>query len=304
MTVFTATPATSARYELGEGILWDDHTGLVHWVDIWKGDVLSGRVRDGLVVDITAIEFGQTVGAVALAGDSGLLVAAARGLAVVGADGTVSIGPDLLGGRTHARWNDGTVDPQGRFVVGSVAIGAETGTEVLVRVSPDGATETLRRGIRLSNGIAFAPDGATIYHVDTLAGTVSRHSYGPGSFQHAEPWVPVVAGFAAMPDGLTISADGSLWVAHWGGGCIRRHSPTGELLDVVQVAATQTTCASFVGPDLDILAITTAREGPDARTEGAGAVFLAQTTSTGLLPHRWGGSTTTPYWHRENGTDV
>ena len=70
------------------------------------------------------------------------------------------------------RFNDGSVDPQGRFVVGTLALGAETGAEVLLRVSADGTVETLRSGIRLSNGIAFSPDGGTIYHVDTVANTV------------------------------------------------------------------------------------------------------------------------------------
>ena len=159
------------------------------------------------------------------------------------------------------RLNDGSVDPQGRFVVGSMALGAETGDEVLLRISADGAVETLRTGIRLSNGIAFSPDGGTIYHVDTLASTVSRHSYGPGSFDMTSPGLVVLDDLPHSPDGLTVSADGTLWVAQWGGSSVRRHAPTGELLDIVTVDATQASCPAFVGPDLDLLAITTAQEG-------------------------------------------
>ena len=299
MTVFTACAATPAAFELAEGVLWDDRADVVRWVDIWRGHVLAGRLHGGRIVDITTIEIGQTAGAVALADDGGLLVAAARGLATISPDGTISYGPDLLGDRRDVRLNDGSVDPQGRFVVGSLALGDETGTEVLLRVSADGTVETLRTGIRLSNGIAFSPDGHTIYHVDTLANTVSSHSYGPGEFDVDEQWVVVPAELPAHPDGLTVSADGTLWVAQWGGSSIRHHALTGELLDVVDVHATQASCAAFVGPNLDTLAITTAQEGLADWTDASGAIFLADANATGLPAHRWRGSTTTPSWRHE-----
>jgi sugar lactone lactonase YvrE len=296
MRTTVAVPITDAAYELAEGVLWDDRVGLVRWVDIWKGRVMSGSLRDGRLADIRSIELGQTAGAVALAEDGGLLVAAARGLATVSAAGDVSFGPDLLGDRRDVRLNDGSVDPHGRFVVGSMALGAETGDEVLLRISADGAVETLRAGGRLSNGIAFSPDGGTIYHVDTLAGTVSRHSYGAGSFDDDAHWTVVLDDLPHSPDGLTVSADGSLWVAQWGGSSVRRHAPSAELLEIVTVDATQVSCPAFVGPELDLLAITSAQEGLASWSDHSGAIFLADVGATGLPVARWPGSTTTPYW--------
>lgn len=297
MTSITASAATPAEYQLAEGILWDDRAGLVRWVDIWKGRVLSGRLDEQLILDVASVEIGQTASAVALAEDGGLLVAAARGLATISVDGTISYGPDLLGDRQYVRLNDGSVDPQGRFIVGTLALGDETGDEVLLRVSPDGTVDTLRTGIRLSNGIAFSPDTRTIYHVDTLANTVSRHSYGPGVFDLDEPWLPVLTDLPHFPDGLTVSRDGSLWVAQWGGSSVRHHATSGELLDVIGVCATRASCPAFIGPDLDILAITTAQEGLEDWTDASGAVFLAPARATGLPTPRWRGSTTSPYWH-------
>ncbi|GAA1952939.1 SMP-30/gluconolactonase/LRE family protein [Microbacterium deminutum] len=299
MTSFTSTAATPAQYELAEGILWDDRADLVRWVDIWRGHVLSGRLDNARIAGIRTVEIGQTAGAVAVADDGGLLIAAARGLAVIAPDGSISYGPDILGDHVDVRLNDGAVDPQGRFVVGSMALGTETGEEDLLRVSPNGAVETLRTGIRLSNGIGFSPDGQTIYHVDTLANTVSSHLYGPGVFDVDEPWVVVLSDLPAYPDGLAVSADGTLWVAQWGGSSIRRHAPSGELLDVVHVDATQASCPAFVGPNLDILAITTAQEGLSDWTDASGAIFLAHPGAVGLPAHRWLGSTTTPYWDDE-----
>src|SRR6478735_2390566 len=100
----TGTAATSASYDLAEGILWDDRASLVRWVDIWKGGVLSGRLDGGRITDIDEVELGQTAGAVALTDDGGLLVAAARGLAVISPAGDISFGPELLGARGNVRF--------------------------------------------------------------------------------------------------------------------------------------------------------------------------------------------------------
>ncbi|MGN8553874.1 UNVERIFIED_CONTAM: SMP-30/gluconolactonase/LRE family protein [Microbacterium sp. SLM126] len=299
MTTFPSTPATPAIYELAEGVLFEDATDLVRWVDILRGDVLAGRLTGNRIEVVSSISLGQSVGAVALASDGGLLLAAARGLATVSPTGEISFGPDLLGERRDVRFNDGSVDPQGRFVVGTLALGEETGTEVLLRVSADGTVETLRDGVRLSNGIAFSPDGGTIYHVDSLANTVATHAYSDGAFDDAQPWEILLQDFPHSPDGLTVSVDGSLWIAQWGGGCVRRHSPTGELLDIVTVDASHVSCPAFVGPDLDILAITTAQEGLDTWSDQSGALFLADVGAVGLPASAWVGNTTTPSWHQQ-----
>lgn len=293
-----AVPATDAAYELAEGVIWDDRAELVRWVDINAGRVLRGSLRGERIVDIAATDLGQSAGAVALAEDGGLLVAAARGLAVISPDGAVSFGPDLLGERRDVRLNDGAVDPQGRFVVGTLALGAETGDEVLLRISPDGTVETLRTGIRLSNGVAFSPDGGTVYHIDTLANTISRHSYGDGAFDDDEQWMPILRDLPHFPDGLTVDAEGMLWVALWGGASVRRHAPTGELLEVVQVDAAQVSCPAFLGPGLRRLGITTAQEGLASWPDQAGALFTADVGVAGLPVPRWSGSTTTPYWQK------
>lgn len=297
---FAATAATPAEYNLAEGVLWDQRAALVRWVDIWQGRVLAGSLEHGLITGIHEIVLGKTAGAVALAEDGGLLIAAARGLATVSTSGDISFGPDLLGERANVRFNDGTVDPHGAFVVGTLSLIDRTDEEVLLRVWPNGQTETLRDGLGLSNGVAFSPDGTTIYHVDTLAGTVSQHSYSPEPFNVEEPWVPVLEDLPAYPDGLTVDAEGALWVAQWGGSSVRRHAPTGDLLAIVEVDAAQASCPGFIGPNLDILAVTTAKEGLDSLTDQAGAIFLADVGVSGLPPHRWAGSTTTPYWRKEN----
>lgn len=292
--------ATAPFYGLGEGVVWDDRARRLRWVDIDAGRILSGRLEGDTIVDIEAIVVSQTTGAVALADDGGLLIAAARGLATISTDGVFSIGPDLLDGRLDARLNDGCVDPQGRFVVGTLALGADTGAEKLHRVSTDGEVETIRSGIRLSNGIAFSPDGSTIYHVDSLTNSMSSHSYGPGGFDGNEPWVVVIDDLPDVPDGMTVSSDGTLWIAIYGGFGVNSYSPSGELLERVRIDAPQATCPAFVGPRLDMLAITSAQKGLGTRLDQSGAVFLSHVGSTGLPEHRWLGSTSRPYWKEQH----
>lgn len=302
MATYTAEAATDAVYELAESVLWDDRAQVLRWVDIWEGAVLSGVVRDGRIVDVTSVRLGQTAGAVAVAEDGGLLVAGARGLVTIAGSGAVSFGPDLLGERTGVRFNDGSVDPQGRFVVGTLShtgkSAVDLGVEQLLRVGADGTVEVLREGIRLSNGVAFSPRGDVIYHVDTFAHTVSRHSYGAGEFDAREPWVTILdeRSLPSSPDGLTTDSTGALWVAQWGGSSVRRHAPDGELLDVVSVDALQVSCPGFLGPSFDRLAVTTAQEGLTDITDQAGAIFLADVGAHGMPAHRWAGSTTTPHW--------
>jgi len=309
-----ATPATPALFDLAEGILWDDRARLVRWVDIREGRVLAGTLSGDEIAIVDDRSLGQTVGAVALAEDGGLLIAAAHGLATISPDGQVSLGPDLTPivaphGRSPWRLNDGIVDPQGRFLVGTLALdesptvidGESSGPgETLLRISPDGEVETLRTGMGMSNGLGFSPEGTTLYVIDTLSGTLSRHSYGEccadGDFDVNEPWVVIIDDFPCYPDGMTVDAQGDLWVALWGGSRVVRYSCDGRYIDHVDVNASQPTCAGFVGESLNRLAITSARKGLDTITDDAGSIFVSDVEATGRLEHRWMGSTTAPYW--------
>jgi sugar lactone lactonase YvrE len=304
--IYTAAPATEPTYDLAEGIIWDEREGLARWVDLREGRVLAGKVDGDRLVVTSVVEMGQSAAALAMAEDGGILVAGARGLATISPAGQISFGPDLLGQQRNMRLNDGTADMFGAFVVGSLTIGGYTGQESLLRIFPNGKVETLRTGVRLSNGIAFSPDGETIYHVDTAARTVSSHPYGFDPLSDHQPWVTVLNenDLPTLADGLTVDSEGMLWVALFGGSEVRRYTPLGELLDTVSVDATQVTCPGFVGPDLDRLAISTAREGLESSTSGDGAIFLADVGTTGMHAHRWAGSTTTPYWLLPEGETV
>lgn len=268
--------ATTERYSLAEGILWDDRADLAVWVDIHNGDLV--RDLDAPV----ALHLDDSVGAVALAEDGGYLVAGRTRLITVAPDGTVSHGPDLLDDHPTSRFNDGIVDPEGRFIIGTAPIGERTDDEVLLRISPDGRVETLRSEITLSNGLAFTSDG-TLLHVDTYAKTVSAYSNGI--------WVTVLDDFTGHPDGITVDSEDRIWVAQYGAGLVQRFSFEGEVLETVTISTPEATCVGFVPQGL---AITSGAES--ATDADAGAIFLAEVSTTGLPEHRWAGSTTRPFW--------
>ena len=309
------SPATAATFDLAEGVMWDDRAGLVRWVDIREGRVLAGTLSGDAIDIVDDRHLGQTVGAVALAQDGGLLVAAAHGLATISPDGQVSFGPDLVSvvtpnGRTPWRLNDGTVDPQGRFLVGTLDLDEtppvsegepSTPLEVLLRVSPNGQVDILRTGMGMVNGLGFSPDGSIVYVIDTLAGTLSRHSYGAGDFDVSEPWATLIDDFPSYADGMTVDAHGDLWVALWGGSRIARYTSDGRHVGDFAVNATQPTCVGFVGASLNRLAITSARKGLNPVTDDSGSLFVADVDAIGKPEYRWAGSTTSPYWHEPLG---
>lgn len=262
------------RYWLAEGIIWDDRVGEAVWVDVHNGDLY----RDLAAPKKTHLD--TTVGAVALAEDGGYLVAGHRGLIAIAADGSISTGPDLVG--AASRLNDGIVDPQGRFLVGSGALEGRSDDQQLLRVSPDGTVELLREGLSLSNGLAFTADG-TLFHVDTWVKKISALRDGE--------WQIVLDDFEGYPDGITIDADDCLWVAEYGAGRVQRFTLDGDLLETVTIDTVEATCPGFLPEGL---AITSGAES--AKDANAGAIWIATVDAKGRPENRWAGSTSAPYW--------
>jgi sugar lactone lactonase YvrE len=281
-----AVPAAPEVHALGEGPLWDGPRGRLLWVDILAGTVHEGRLDGDRVVTTRVRHVDRTVGAV-VAGRSGdLLVAGTESLFLVGADGAVTPGPAVLPPGSGRRLNDGACDPDGTFLVGSLAFDERPGGEVLVRVEPDGSVRTIDDGLGLSNGLAWSPDGSRFYSIDSIPGVVYERAY-PGGDRR-----PLIEP-GATPDGMCVDASGDLWIAFWGAGEVRRYSPDGRLTGVVDVGVPHVTSVAFAGPGLDRLVVTTATkdlsEADLARHPDSGRLFLADVGVTGLPATPWSG---------------
>jgi len=280
VTSLTSLPVPAA--ELGEGPCWDAADGTLYWVDVPPGRVhaldADGRLRSW--------EAGQPVGAVALRAAGGLVLAAADGFLTLDT-GTGEVARLVRVDHGPAvRMNDGACDRAGRFYAGSMAADESPGLGALYRLDPDHRLTRLITGIGISNGIGWSPDDRQMYYVDSLDHRLDVLDYDPATGEVGERrTVAGIGGGGVVPDGLTVDADGGIWVAVWGGGVVHRFTPDGALTATVEVPATYVTCPTFGGEDLATMYITTAA-GPG---DGAGRLFACRPGVTGQPTHPYRG---------------
>ncbi|MBA3852678.1 MAG: SMP-30/gluconolactonase/LRE family protein [Chloroflexi bacterium] len=289
-TTFDIAVAGSA--EVGEGPIWDDVTGELLWVDIPAG--LIHRWRPGTTA-VSTIVVGQPVGAIALRRSGGLVAAVRDGFALIDQkSGKVELRCPVEIDRVENRMNDGKCDGAGRFWAGTMALDSRPGVGSLYRLDPDLTVTTILTEVSISNGLGWAPDDRTMYFVDSPAQAIDAFDFdaerGLLSNRRRLAAIEVEAG---MPDGLTVDSAGFVWVALWGGGAIRRYSPTGDLVDTVRLPATQLTSCTFGGPERRDLYVTSASRGLSAgerrRQPHAGAVFRVRLHVPGHPVARFGG---------------
>ncbi|WP_255826974.1 SMP-30/gluconolactonase/LRE family protein [Amycolatopsis sp. GM8] len=262
----------------GEGPVWHAGWPGLRWVDMAAGDVLelrAGRVRRTHV--------GTVAAALRPRADGGVVLALERGFALADAALENVVPFPELWPDNGIRMNDGGCDPDGRFYCGSMAYSEAAGAGSLYRLDAGGAVSTVLTGVTISNGLAWSPDGGTAYYIDTPTHRVDAFGY---SAEHGltgrRPLIEIPAA-AGSPDGMTVDADGRLWIALWGGGAVRCYQPDGTLEEHVSLPVTQVTACTFGGPGLDELYITTSRQGIEAGTQPqAGALFRYRPGARGL----------------------
>ncbi len=269
--------------ELGEGPCWDAADSTLYWVDIPASQVHALHA-DG---QHRSWHIGQPVGAVALRASGGLVLAAGDGfLALDTSTGAIAPLAGVDHGRPGVRMNDGACDRAGRFYAGSMAADESPGAGALYRLDPDHNLTRLMTGIGVSNGIGWSPDNRQMYYVDSLDHRLDVLDYdaATGDVGDRRP-VAEIGGGDVVPDGLTVDADGGIWVAVWGGGSVHRYSQDGVLTTTIELPATFVTCPTFGGPNLETMYITTAA-GPG---DGAGALFSFRPGVTGQLTYPYRG---------------
>lgn len=191
------------------------------------------------------------------------------------------------------RLNDAKADCHGRIWAGSMN-NADTRRPdgQLTRLDPDGSFTVMEEGIRIANGPCISEDGRRMLHTDSALDTVFDYRVSPaGELMDKQVWKRF-GGQQGTPDGMTLDADGNVWIAFWGGACIRQFTPEGALLQRIDLPALQITCMAFGGDDLKSLVVTSARNGLSgkqlAQYPGSGAVFLLRPGASGVLPKAFG----------------
>ncbi|MGW1162938.1 SMP-30/gluconolactonase/LRE family protein [Streptomyces sp. NPDC002513] len=269
--------------ELGEGPTWDAAAGRLIWVDI-----LGSRVHtyDPATGRRTVMATGQHVGAAKPRAGGGLVVNLQDGVGLYGPGGGDFrwLHHEPVPGR---RGNDAAVAPDGSLWAGTMRYDEAPGGGTLTRITPDGTVLTVLDDVTVSNGTGWSPDGRSMYYIDSPTRRIDVLDVGEDGLPAGRrPLAQVGHGF---PDGLTVDADGCVWVALWDGGAVHRYTPSGELDRVLRLPVRRPTACAFGGTDLSDLYVTTARTGLEAPHPLSGSLLVVPGAGQGLPQPAFGG---------------
>jgi len=260
---YSITCVAHTRSRLGEGAVWDDRGACLWWVDIMSGLIHRFDPETG---NNATYDFGTPVGCLAVRETGGLVIAAKTGFWFFDPEtGTREAIHDPEADLPDNRFNDGTTDAQGRFWAGTMRDGGPPGgMGSFYRLDPDLSVTCWKRGVNITNGLAFSPDGTEMYYSDSYADvrTIWRSAYDTATGTPEDGTVffdtSVVAG---RPDGGTVDAEGCYWQAGVSGWQVYRLSPQGEVLLTIDMPVEKPTKPMFGGADLDVLYVTSIGDG-------------------------------------------
>lgn len=259
METVPTTVLCSERCHLGEGPTYDATTDTAWWFDIVERRLFEARLDSGRVTIHSLDVMGSALGRIdaqrqLLAADDGLYV---RGLA----DAQMSLYRPLEADNAATRSNDARVHPSGTFWIGTMGRKAEQGLGAIYALHR-GELTRLYQHVTIPNAICFSPDGAAGYFADTGKNVLYRVELDAATgLPRGEPAALVTRRSGGGIDGAVVDADGLIWNARWGGGCIDVYSPQGEHLRSLRVPARQSSCPAFIGRDFSRLLVTSAWQG-------------------------------------------
>jgi D-xylonolactonase len=271
---------------LGEGPVWSARRQALFWVDILGRKLHRYTPQGGLM---RTWSFDEEISALTeRTGADSLLISQRHRVAIFDPEtGATEPLVDIESDRPANRFNDAKCDRAGRWWVGSMDFEATQPTGALYCL--DRTRKAVRHvdGFAVTNGPTWSLDGRTMYLANTATGELFAFDFDPltGTPSNQRLWLRFGAG-EGFPDGMTTDANGNLWIAHWAGGCVTCHAPSGEQIARIDVPATNVTSCTFGGPNLTTLYITTATVGltPEqlAREPQAGGLFAIELDVQGL----------------------
>lgn len=272
--------------ELGECVLWDDRTQSVWWTDIeartlsrldWQTRALTNFATPARLASFGFVE-----------GSSALIAAFENGIALFDPF-TERMGPCLHpeGLAPGLRLNDGRVDRQGRFWVGSMVEDGSAARDAALYCVGSEEIAVRERGISIANGLCWSPDSQCCYFADSKRSIIWRYRFDADTGRLGERQEFARSRGDAAPDGATVDAEGFVWSAQWGGGAVVRYAPDGRIDRELKVPVSQPSCVAFGGPGLDLLFVTSAKRGLAACETGAGDLFVYNVGVRGLPESRF-----------------
>ncbi|WP_063719371.1 SMP-30/gluconolactonase/LRE family protein [Paraburkholderia xenovorans] len=282
-TTPTLACAVDCHNVLGESPIWSPLEQALWWIDVanptlWRHDPASGALDQWSLPRPPAV--------IALRRNGGLLLLFRRGYLLLDRPAPGDIIAEPVPFALDAdRLNDGKVDQAGRMWVGSLARDLVSPVGQLYRFGTDRALHPVDRGFTLSNGIGWSPMQTTMYFADTHSKTVHAYDFEctSGTLANRREFIRI-SGHGG-PDGLTVDANGNVWVAVFGAGAVHCYRPDGVLARAIELPTAFPTSCTFGGPGLDTLYVTSASMNLDGEavsgTASTGAVWAVEAVGPG-----------------------
>ncbi|MGW2030150.1 SMP-30/gluconolactonase/LRE family protein [Streptomyces argyrophylli] len=268
--------AVRAEATLGEGPTWDPATGRLVWLDVLGARLHTYDPSSGRRTIRTAP---QHIGAAKPRAGGGLVLNLRDGVGLLDPDDTFRwLHHEPVAGR---RANDAAVAPDGSLWAGTMRYDEAPGGGTLSRLTGDGSVRTVLPDVTVSNGTGWSPDGRLMYYVDSPTRRVDVFDHDEDGIRGRRTLAEIEEG-AGFPDGLTVDAEGCVWVALWDGGAVRRYTPAGELDRVITLPTPRTTACAFGGTGLTDLYVTTARTGLPSSDPLSGSLLVVPDAGKGL----------------------
>lgn len=278
-----ASVLSTERCHLGEGPTYDAATDTAWWFDIRERRLFEHRFADGRTV-IHALP--NMASALARIDDERQLIVTDAGLYVRQiANGRLELFVALEADDRATRSNDARVHPSGTFWIGTMGRQAEPGAGAIYALHR-GRIVKLYPDITIPNAICFSPGGDVGYFADTATNVLYRVPLDAATgLPVGEPAVLIRHRGTGGIDGAVVDADGLIWNARWGGGCVDIYDPSGKRLRSLRVPASQSSCPAFVGRDFSRVLVTSAWQDMDeaqrAADPGHGQTFLLDAAARG-----------------------
>lgn len=263
----------------GESPLWHPIEKKLYWLDISRGRMFHFDPATG---EHAMCYEGEPVGGFTVQADGALLLFTARGAVATWRDGKLNYIIEEIPEERESRFNDVIADPVGRVFCGTMPTKERLGR--LYRLDTDGSITLLLEGIGCSNGMGFTPDRKQMYYVDSPVLTVYLFDYDwkTGAISNRRVFMKT-SGDDGAPDGMTVDAEGYVWVAVAGSWSIVRYTPQGVEERRIRFPARKVYSLTFGGEDYTDIYVTTA--GGDNKAEegpGAGALFRVRADVRGV----------------------
>ncbi|OON61091.1 gluconolactonase [Massilia sp. KIM] len=255
---------------VGESALWHEVESALYWVDINGLTVNRVHPASG---KFSYWKMGSEPSALAIDDVNNLMVATRRGIVYLNTtDGSETPVADAPYDVSKVRFNDGRVDPAGRFWIGTMYEPRDQPAAEMYVLERGKLRRAWSGGMTNSNGLAWSPDGRTMYHADTTTHRIDCYDFDPATGVQSNgrtlltfPSDKSAPDYGGRPDGATVDSEGCYWVAMFEGGRVLRISPKGEILRELRVPVRCPTSLAFGGTDLRTLYITSASHGRSAQ---------------------------------------